>query len=157
MTEVSPMDDTTAPLMPDYDPDWEARWDRANALFQQRKSEIERTHFTDETYGPAMEVLTAAGAAMQAAFIAQFRTVDEYRDWRLKWLWNWEWYGQPVPRMPDGLSLAEVRRRMAEANDILKPLRIGKGIGPEDAAAVYSRVEAILWDGLDVQAAKEAS
>ncbi len=213
------MDDTTSPLMPDYDPDWEARWDRANALFQQRKSEVEGIHFTAEAYGPAMEALVAAGAAMQAAFIAQFRTVDEYRDWRLNWLWNWQWHGRPVPRMPDGLSVTEVRRRMAAAHELLAPLciigrpeaddavfeeaermeaermeaeRAFRGqsvyivvgecrdtetmaaavqaaisghfvtttptrlsnhtfmtVGPEDAAAVYSRVEAILKDGLD--------
>ena len=121
---------TTIPLQ-SYDPDWEARWERANAEFQRWKAIASNRGSVDAEYYRALASMDAAGTELRRAYTAQFRTVGEYRAWRLKWLWNahaWPWLN--IPAMPESLTVNEVRRRLDEAEQYLRTLRIWYPHGP---------------------------
>ena len=114
-----------------YDPDWEARWERANAGFQRWKAIASARDPSDDEYYRALEAMELAAPEMRRAYTAQFRTVEQYHDWRLKWLRNglaWPWLNIPV--MPAGLTINEVRRRLDDAEHYLSALRLWCPHGP---------------------------
>lgn len=92
-----------------YDPDWEQRWERANAALQ-------ASHAEQRLPGSVLsEGCRARGMAelgeLHAAYHAQFRSVEEYRDhfmaFNLRLL---DCARQvPLPHFPEGASLDQVR------------------------------------------------
>jgi hypothetical protein len=125
------MSATTGVPLKTYDPDWERRWERATEVFRHwRRIASASGRSTDEHYR-AVEWMENAGAVLQESYTAQFRTVEAYRDWRLKWLWHaraWPWLN--IPPMPDGLTVTEVRRRLDEAEKYLRALKLLFSHGP---------------------------
>lgn len=102
-----------------YRPDWEERWEAVNA----RHLAVKAVAFAPGAcWLPKtrkvrlVEELRVSGDEMCRLFEAQFRTTDEYRDWRIKWLSNELQWKPALPfEMPSGLPITEVRRRMTAA------------------------------------------
>ena len=101
-------------LLDTYDPEWEARWETANARCEallatpgteQRLTVAQRAARTAE--------MKAVARTLQDAFDAQFRTVDDYRDHWLKWFPVSHGREQPATAIPDGLTLPDLRTHLA--------------------------------------------
>jgi hypothetical protein len=129
----------TIPLR-SYDPSWEIRWEDANKVFEHWRAIASAQNPWADEHSRAIEAMGKAGREMQLAYTAQFRTVEEYREWRLKWLWNshaWPWFR--IPEMPDGLAMKEVKHRLDEAKKWLISLRAlpPSGLKPEHILHVH--------------------
>lgn len=129
-----------------YRPDWEARWDAAEARHLTIKALVFRNRFGAL---PAAEQarrrseLVRTGAAMCRVYEARFRTTDEYRDWRLHWLTNELGWQPPLGfEMPRGLPVAEIRRRLTAAVALRLPC--GRQPQPEPSFVRQMKVHAIL-------------
>ena len=127
-----------------HDPAWEARWDEANGRFQSLSGAagaVQMLAESDDEFDRRLSLMRQAGSDMQAAFLAQFRTVAEYVIWRLYWLRG----SLPRPflndlRIPADLTVAEVRSRFEEAYPVLNRI-IARGPDnrcPEDEAQMRS-------------------
>ena len=113
MTDLPPL-----PLLT-YRPDWEAQWDAAEARYVEIKALVFGNRFGAL---PAAEQarrrneLASTGGAMCRLYEAQFRTTDEYRDWRLNWFNNEiGWQPRRGFEMPRGLPVLEIRQRLTAA------------------------------------------
>jgi hypothetical protein len=64
------------------------------------------------------EEIDATGRRLGALFLAQFRTTDDYRDWRLHWFDIHLPFRPEVGfKMPGGLPVAEIRQRLHKASE----------------------------------------
>lgn len=100
-------------LLDTYDPDWEARWERANARCEALRATLgtglKLTVAQSTARTAEMEV---AARTLQNAFDAQFRTVNHYRDHWLKWFSASHDGEQPATTVPDGLTMPELRTHL---------------------------------------------
>jgi len=114
--------DQTVPL-DTYDPNWEERWDLAHAGYKRAVVASDHAFLQDPvsaSHAKRLAEIERWGKRMREAFIAQFPTVEAYRDWRLIWFANslpWPWI--TIPRMPNGLPKRDVSRRLEEARQAL--------------------------------------
>ena len=113
----------TLPPLPllSFDPDWEARWEVAHQRHLEIKGVVSSGmfgYFDSGKQERLNEELRATGAALGRLFEAQFRTTDEYRDWRLRFIdAALPWHVSSPLRMPDGLPIQEIRRPLTTARD----------------------------------------
>ena len=82
------MNAAAATSLQSYDPDWAARWECSNAVFERLKEIAMARDPSNEGYDRAVEAMELAAAEMGSAYAAQFRTVEEYVEGRLKSLWK---------------------------------------------------------------------
>ena len=103
---------------PDYDPNWEARHDAATVACEEFVRVRSALHASADGPVPEESYLhrrhDAAVKELQNAFVAQFRTIQEYADWAFRWLPDREWLDE-VPDLDAFGSLEEVREAVRRA------------------------------------------
>jgi hypothetical protein len=109
------------PVLPllSYQADWEAKWDSADARFKQLKARVAEDGFgilPEHERARLLGDYQRVGASLGRIFGSQFRTTDDYRDWRLHWFdIRLQWKPEAGFEMPSGLPVREIRRRLSEA------------------------------------------
>jgi len=113
MTDLPPLSLRT------FLPDWEERWDLTNAKHEEMKAFALTDRFRclpEARQHHLREEIDATGRRLGVLFLAQFRTTDDYRDWRLQWLdIHLRFRPEAGFQMPGGLPVAEIRHRIHEA------------------------------------------
>ncbi|MDE1905056.1 MAG: hypothetical protein KGH75_01215 [Rhodospirillales bacterium] len=114
------------PVLPllSFEPDWAETWEQASARFDDLKRQVNDqaydglpSHVREQMW----EEYVSVGASLGAIFETQFATTDEYRDWRLKFFpAGAEMDAGAGYRMPTGLPISEIRRRLEEAQRCLQ-------------------------------------
>ena len=130
-------------LSPYYDPDWEKRHDAATLAWECCQHALRAVHKLGGGASPEDVALAqcydAAAEKVQATFVAQFRTVQEYAAWVFQWLPGKEWLDE-VPDFESFMSIEEVRAAAEKAAERIGMKRARKEHGmpigqPEGLAA----------------------
>lgn len=98
-------------LLDTYDPDWEARWEAANARCDALRPAMLARHANGQRAACAAEWRKASDA-LHSAFHAQFRTVDDFRGFRVDWFAAGHDGEEPATAIPDGLTLQELHAHL---------------------------------------------
>lgn len=102
-----------------YLPDWEERWESVNAKHEELSALLLSDQFPRLPERRQLQLqrdTETAARNLRALFVAQFRTTDDYRDWKLHWF-DIQVRFRPDAgfKMPGGLPIAEIRQRLEMA------------------------------------------
>jgi hypothetical protein len=119
------------PVLPlrTYRADWELTWSAASARFERLRAVIqaEQVSAFPKTVQLARQTeYQICGLSLGEIFETQFETTDAYRDWALKWLdIGFGWRPEGGFRMPTGLPIQEIKKRLDAVRALRVPLEAG--------------------------------